>query len=151
MKSQAGSRRKGEVDVRRAEAHCHHFKPLVPECRFSFSPQSSFTKHQAATGSSLSIAENRDYLCRGHRWPRSLQRLLCGAGLARFRTSVPEERGLKGSVWPGAGSLSSFHPPNNNSNKRLWVLPAASPVGLRKEPRLAHLEQNNKNSESCGR
>lgn len=52
---------------------------------------------------------------------RSPQRLLCGAGLAGFRTRVPEERRyerLKGSLWPGAGSLSFFYPPDNNSDKK---------------------------------
>lgn len=58
--------------------------------------------------------------CQGHR-------SVCCA-VQGWQGSVPEERRyerLKGSVWPGAGSLSFFYPPDNNSDKRLSALPAA--------------------------
>lgn len=71
---------------------------------------------------------------------RSLQRCVV-QGWQGSDTSVPEERRLKGSVWPGAGSLSFFYPLDNNTDKRLPALPAAPPIHHRKELRLTNSEQ----------
>lgn len=72
---------------------------------------------------------------------RSLSLFVVQCRVGKVQTSLPEERRLNRSFWPGAGSLSFFYPLNNNTDKGLPALTGAFTIYHLKEPPLAHPEQ----------